>query len=445
MLIPLTTDRPQRHSPLATWGIILLNILLFLAMAGMETTNKEGFRRLNNDLALDPVAVGLHAAPTGLYIPSGMDPEMVDAYRLPRNSGGWWTFLSYQFVHGGFMHLLGNMLVLWVFGPSVEDRFGKMGFAVFYLLGGVLAGVMHGTFQASPVIGASGSIAAVTGAFLVLFPRTHIKLLMFFVYVGVFELPAWVFIVFAMVKDIWGLGTHGDEVAFLAHIGGYLMGFSVAMLLLLTKMLPDEDWSLLAVFRQSKRRAEFKRLAFEADRDLKAKMLKGPEETNPARAKPLKRGVEERVLWQRVEADEAKATTEQENIRFAALRTDLAEKVAKGDADGAAASFRAMVKEGRATSGNRRVLVEAGNLFTAAGKHATAAEAYETFLQSLKGLNDPEEGRVRLMLALVAHRYLKDPKRAAAALAGIKTPFRDPELHALAEVLRQELKVGKGA
>lgn len=341
------------------------------------------------------------------------------------------------------MHLLGNMLVLWVFGPSVEDRFGKIGFAIFYLLGGVLAGVMHGTFQSNPVIGASGSIAAVTGAFLVLFPRTHIKLLMFFIYVGIFELPAWVFIVFAIVKDIWGLGMHGGEVAFLAHIGGYLMGFSVAMLLLLSKILPDEDWSLLAVFRQSKRRAEFKRLALDADREVKSKMLRVPEEQGGPRSKPLKRGVEERVLWQRVEADEAKALTEQENVRFAALRTDLAEKVASGDAEAAAASFRVIVKEGRATSGNRRVLVDAGNLFAASGKHATAAEAYETFLQSLKGLKDPEEGRVRLMLALVAHRYLKDPKRASAALAGIKTPFSDPELHALAEQLRQELKAGR--
>jgi hypothetical protein len=137
--------------------------------------------------------------------------------------------------------------------------------------------------------------------------------------------------------------------------------------------------------------------------------------------------------------------TEQEQARLAVLRLDLAQKVAADDADGAAEAFRVIVTEGRSISGNRRVLVEAGNLFTAAGKHAAAAEAYETFLQSLKGLNDPEEGRVRLMLALVAHRYLKDPKRASAALAGIKTPFRESELHDLAEVLRQELKAGRAS
>jgi len=439
---------------------MLLNILLFVVMAGMEQTNKEGLQRLNDALALDPVAVGLHGAPTGWFEggdgKGGFEGEgAVFGQRVAINSGGVWTLLTYQFVHAGFLHILGNMLVLWVFGPAVEDRFGRWGFALFYLLGGVLAGLMHGVFSAHPVIGASGAVAAVTGSFLVLFPRTHVKLLMFFVYVGVFELPAWLFIALAVVKDLWGLGTHGEGVAFLAHIGGYLFGFCTSMLLLLGKALPDEDWSLLAVFRQHRRRAEFKRLASEADREWKGRIEKPAtpaaspaEPADVERPRHPGRGVEERVLWQRMDASEAQALSEQESLRLAGLRSTLAERVAAGDAAGASSAFRVLLKEERGTGngrigGNRRTLADAGNLFASAGRHADAADAYEAFLSSLRGLTDPEEGRIRLMLALVAQRYLKDPKRATAALAGIKSEFSDPELHALADSLRQELKAGR--
>jgi membrane associated rhomboid family serine protease len=439
---------------------MILNVILFVVMAGMLQTNPEGFRKVEDTLTMDPVAVGLHRAPGGAFERGGMDEDRLNAYRLPINSGGWWTLLTYQFVHAGWLHIVGNLLVLWVFGPSVEDRFGRWGFAAFYLLGGVLAGVLHGLFQSHPVIGASGSIAAVTGAFLVLFPRTHVKLFVFFFYIGMFELSAWVFIAFAMFKDVWGIGIGGGDVAFLAHIGGYLFGFSLAMGLIASKVLADEDWSLLAVFRQQRRRAEFRRLAAEADQEWKRKIEKGgtgpaPQSKKPVEAKlepPSEKGggyagrpkhpgaVEERVLWQRMDAKEGAELSDRESTRMAALRTALLEKVAADDAVGAAEAFRILIKEEKATVGNRKVFVEAGNLFASAGRHRDAAEAYEAYLTSLKGLHDPEEGRVRLMLALVAQRYLKDPKRAGAALAGIKTPFSDAELHALADSLREELK-----
>lgn len=466
MLIPLTTDRPQRRYPLATWAILVVNIALFVVMAGLEPSNRHGFERAMNALTLDPVAVGLQKAPVGVFAggrEGGLDGQPFYGARVPLNSGGWWTFLTYQFLHGGFLHILGNLLVLWVFGPSVEDRFGRVGFVLFYLFGGVLAGVMHGAFNASPVIGASGSIAAVTGAFLVLFPRTHIKVLLFFILIGVYELPAWVFILFAVIKDIWGLGTSGGEVAFLAHIGGYLFGFTVAMGLMVTKLLPDEDYSLFAIARHAKRRADFKASAREADAEWKQRTEKSQKPSAQrderragvdegatgrgagygGRLKPGAGGVEERVLWQRMDSAEARAIADAQGERESAMRADLASKVDAQDADAACRAFRTLEREGGEGSllrGNRRVLVDAGNLFTAHGRHRDAADAYEAFLASLKGFSDAEEGRVRLMLALVCHRYLKQPERAAAALKGIKGSFTDPELHALAELLRDELR-----
>jgi len=482
VLIPLTTDRPQRRLPLATWALLLVNIAVFLAMSAVERTQPERFKHLQEQAWLNPLNLGLGGAGAGgvdggatgddgardrtpeellnqamLRVRAAMTGEPLFHVKSPGN-WGWVTLLTYQFLHAGLFHLAGNMLFLWVFGPAVEDRFGRVGFLLFYLVGGAMAGLAHALFEASPVIGASGAIAAVTGAFLVLFPRTHIKVFLFFVMVGTMELPAWIFLALAVMKDLWGLGTHGEDVAFLAHVGGYAVGAAVAAVLLLTRLLPDEDWSLLAVFRQQARRAEFRRLAAEADREWKSRIEK-PSAAKPATPTADKRepasageaarggrgragGVEERVLWQRVDAEEANAAKEKESLRIAQARAELAQRVEAGDAPGAAASLRVLLKDpaNRGATGSRRVVVAAGNLFTESGRYSDAADAYEAYLDSLKGLADPEEGRVRLMLALVAHRYLKNPKRASAALAGIKSPFGDTELHALAETLRQELK-----
>ncbi|MFT3685213.1 MAG: rhomboid family intramembrane serine protease [Phycisphaerales bacterium] len=441
MLIPLTTDRPQRTPPVATWVLMLVNLALFIVMVGVNARHPGTDNRLQEVMAFDPIAFGLHPTHGAVLTDEGA------------NRGQWWTLFTYQFAHAGWFHVLGNLLILWVFGPGIEDRFGKIGFTVFYLLGGVLAALVHGLFHPNPVVGASGAIAAVTGAFLVLFPRTHIKVLLFFVLVGVYELPAWVFIVFAVAKDIWGVGTGGSDVAFLAHLGGYVYGFTIAMLLLMTRLLPQEDWSLFAIAKHAKRRADFKASAREADAEWKRRveskrpttsdkpLARESEDSGRTRTGPA--GVEERILWQRMEAGEAEAASVVESERVATLRASLAAKVESGDGEAASEALRVLLKEARGAVGSRRVLVDAGNLFVAVGKHGDAAAAYEAFLGSLRGAPDSDENRVRLMLALVYQRYLKDPSRATRALAGIKGAFSDSELHALADSLRTELRAGR--
>jgi membrane associated rhomboid family serine protease len=412
--------------------LILVNLALFIVVTGVNSRQPGVEDRVLQLAAFDPVAFGLHH--TG-----GAGG---------RNGGQWWTLLTYQFTHAGWLHVLGNLLILWVFGPSIEDRFGKIGFTLFYLVGGVLAALVHGFFYPNPVVGASGAIAAVTGAFLVLFPRTHIKVLLFFFLVGVYELPAWVFIVFAVAKDIWGIGAPGEDVAFLAHIGGYAYGFGLAMLLLVTRILPHEDWSLFAIAKHAKRRADFKASAREADAEWKrrtevSKPVAKPaarETEDPSRSRPGAGGVEERILWQRTDAQQVAAESKAENQRLTELRAALAAKVESGDAEGASHALRALLREARGAVGSRRVLVDAGNLFVAEGRHNDATTAYEAYLGALKGAPDSDENRVRLMLALVYQRYLKNPARATRVLAGIKGTFADNELHALAESLREELR-----
>ena len=149
------------------------------------------------------------------------------------------NLVSYQYLHGGLLHIFGNMLFLWVFGDNVEDRFGKFKFLVFYTLCGVAAALIHSAVYPSlniPLIGASGAISGVLGAYAVLFPRAQILTLIFiFFFVDVIVLPAalwiavWFFIQFmSALFSINHLSMGG--VAWFAHIGGFLTG------VLLTKL-----------------------------------------------------------------------------------------------------------------------------------------------------------------------------------------------------------------
>ena len=207
MLIPLTdaSRRPTRV-PVVTACIIALNALMFvLELAGGETFVK------NWSLVPADIAAGRH----------------------------WITILTAMFMHGSWSHIIGNMIFLWAFGPEVEDLMGRGRYLVFYLLGGVvaaLAQVAAAPDSTVPNLGASGAIAAVMGAFLVIFPQDRIRsLLVIFVFVRVAYVPAVVLI------GVWGLVQFlslgaisqqptGGGVAYAAHVGGFIFGTVAARL-----------------------------------------------------------------------------------------------------------------------------------------------------------------------------------------------------------------------
>ncbi len=151
------------------------------------------------------------------------------------------TFITYQFLHGGIWHLIGNIIFLWVVGCLLEDSWGRMNFLSFYLLGGVVAGLVHcfqDTSSVQPLIGASGSIAAAMGAFTVRHFWTKIKFFYFFMfffrpYWGTFHLPAFVFLPFWFLQQLaykyLADRIGGTGVAYMAHIGGYLAGLCTAL------------------------------------------------------------------------------------------------------------------------------------------------------------------------------------------------------------------------
>ncbi len=202
-MIPLRDDGPQLRPPLVTIGLMISNVSVWLLMLTLSR-QQEMY-----------ISYTMGVVPAWLFGPHPVD--------LPFSP--WFSLITYQFLHGGFWHLLGNMVYLWIFGSSIEDALGHMRYLVFYLVGGVLAGLLHVVTDLGaeiPMIGASGSIAAVLGAYLVLYPRRNILILIwFFFFVQTIRVPA------ILALGIWFfmqiLGS-GDGVAWMAHIGGFVMG-----------------------------------------------------------------------------------------------------------------------------------------------------------------------------------------------------------------------------
>ncbi len=214
-MFPIRDDNPTRRFSLVTILLILANALVFLwelSLGGGEALDSFYFH-----FGFVPgVLTGTSAPPSGTLSP----------YFL--------TVLTSMFVHGGWAHLLGNMLYLWIFGNNVEDTFGHGKFLVFYLLGGVVAALVQLLSQPSsnvPTIGASGAIAAIMGAYFYLYPRAHIQTLVFFIFITTIRVPAWIFLGLWFVMQLFDLTTGNAEgVAVWAHIGGFLFGLLAAWL-----------------------------------------------------------------------------------------------------------------------------------------------------------------------------------------------------------------------
>lgn len=400
MLIPFGTDRPLHRPSFITPLLIGINVALFLGQAILERKmDADQYQRL-----LEPLLVsGTHFRP--------------------------WQPVTYAFLHAGWLHLLGNMLVLWVFGPNVEDRLTRAGFLAFYLVGGAVAGGAHALFEANPALGASGAVAAVTGAYMVLFPHTRVKCLLFFIIIGIFQIPAWIFIVFAIAKDLVFVGFADDNVAYLAHIGGYSYGILVSLVLLWRHVLSREPYDLFTIGRQAYRRRQLREAMHGAGREG-AGVRRGRGE-----ARAPGRGAEEGSVP--AGADEYAA----EDSPAAHARAAIAALLAQENVAGAAAAYKRLVEEHAASAGvctlGRRQQLDVANHLFGAGDFEAASYAYQRFLDAYP--RDAESPRVRLILGLINARYLNDPVRARQLLTGLDASLHDAAQRELANALLVEL------
>ena len=209
-MLPLHDDTPTNSTPVVTVTFIIVCSLVFLYQSSLPPNLGEIF------------VYQFGAIPAVLFGHAALPPE---AAALPAFS----TVLTSMFLHGSWMHLFGNMLYLWVFGNNIEDVMGSSKFVVFYLLSGIVAAFSHAlTDPAStvPMVGASGAISGILGAYLLLFP--HARILLLAPVVGTTYVPAGIVLGLWFVMQILSggatLGSQGGGVAFFAHIGGFVAG-----------------------------------------------------------------------------------------------------------------------------------------------------------------------------------------------------------------------------
>jgi membrane associated rhomboid family serine protease len=221
-MFPIADINPTRRVPYVTWIFIGINIIVFLSQLGMS--QEQLFNTYVND-AIVPALVT-------------RDPFSLETFL---------DFIRSMFFHGGWAHILGNMLYLWIFGDNIEDRFGKVLYIVFYLLCGFVAGIAQIVIDPTsriPLVGASGAIAGVLGAYLIMFPGIRVRgLLLLGVFTQFTEFPAIVVLGFWFVTQLFsgvaslGVETATGGVAFFAHIGGFVAGVVLAWLF--TRMVPQ--------------------------------------------------------------------------------------------------------------------------------------------------------------------------------------------------------------
>ncbi|HET6372199.1 MAG TPA: rhomboid family intramembrane serine protease [Candidatus Polarisedimenticolia bacterium] len=208
-MIPLKDDNPTLTTPFVTVGLVILNVAAFLYQMSLpEQARVEMIMRLGVIPAAFTTDQSVHA---GVPLPL--------------------TLFTSMFLHGGWMHLLGNMLYLWIFGNNIEDVVGHIGFVLFYLLCGLAAvgtQIAAGPDSSLPMIGASGAIAGVLGAYMLLFPRARVLTIVpIFIFIRMMYLPAFILLGLWFVYQILLSGAEdpiGGGVAFFAHIGGFVAG-----------------------------------------------------------------------------------------------------------------------------------------------------------------------------------------------------------------------------
>jgi len=388
MFIPIRTDYRMTHKPWVNYALIAANVLIFMM----------GFNGANP--AIDPWL---------------LDPEEPTIQQ----------FFTSVFLHGGWQHLLGNMLFLWIFGNALNDRFGHVAYLAFYLAGGVLAGVGYLLLSArAPVLGASGAISAVTGAYLVLFPRVRVLVLMIFYFITTLQVSSLLFVGLQVLYNVvMTLTGAGGGVAYTAHVSGYVFGIAMAAGLLALRVLPRDAMDLLNLFSQTRRRHRYQRMVSQGYSPFTG--------TGPSgRTEPVPRG----GRWVSARQVES-ARPDTESARELGLRREISEACSRNDLPAAAKQYLQLVQIAEGAVLSRQNQLDVANHLMAVEQYPAAADAYERFLRHYTSYEHTAD--IHLMLGLLYGRYLHQYDRAEQLLQRAVEALRDPRK---VEMARNELQ-----
>ncbi len=379
LIIPIRTESVSRGTPTANYVLLAVNVLVFLLL-GHGALGRSATAFQERYLVFESTA-----------------PSFLQ-------------FFTYQFLHADFWHLFGNMLFLWVFGNSVNTKMGDVPYVLFYLSGGVFAAWGYAAVQSDPfrLLGASGAISAVTAAYLVLFPRSRVTLLLWFFFIHFFELPAMVLICFKIIAwdNIFAPMLSGaGQVAHQAHLAGYLFGFLTALTMLIVRALPRDQFDILALWKRWNQRREF--AAAMAD---------------PAAAARARLGTAARVAPVNTAQRQAE---EQQLDRITVLRGRISELLDTGETAAAAEAYEELVALDPKQCLSERMQLVVARAMYAGARFPQAAAAFERFTECYK--NSRELPEVRLLLGIIFARDLQQYEMAKDHLVQAVDQLRDPK------------------
>ena len=373
MLLPIRTNIWPRRTPYANYALIAINVLVFLASYGEMHIYK---------ISGQPIRLPIR--------PWAVQWLLVPAHRQ------YWQFLTYAFLHGSLVHILGNMFFLYLFGNNINDKLGHLWYLLFYLCGAILSGLGHAAVNWSsiaPTLGASGAVAAVTGAYLVLFPQTLITVLYWFFFIGTVEVPAMYFIGIKMILIDNGIARYTPGVAYDAHLAGYAYGIVITLLLLATRLVAGSNFDLWAMIKRWNRRRRY--------RDVVAggyDPFTGTERRKSAVAGEVKKI----------------AAETQKEAKTREIRSSIGRWIGQRNLAAAADAYLELMAVDSQQVLPRQDLLDVANQLASDHRSAEAAQAYEQFLTHYSNYEHAEQ--VELMLGILYSRYLRDFEQAVKHL-----------------------------
>jgi membrane associated rhomboid family serine protease len=306
-----------------------------------------------------------------------------------------WQYFTYAFLHANWLHIIGNMLFLYIFGNNINDRMGHLGYLAFYLAGAVIAGIGYVVVdRQGSVLGASGAVAAVTGAYLILLPRSNITIVYWFFIIGVAEIASLWFILFFFLTDVLGevapqfMGG-ADAVAHMAHISGTLFGVVVCTVLLATGLLPRDQFDVVALVQRWNRRRQY--------RDM---VSSGYNPFGVTPTETVRGGASSRPS----------APPDPRAQQLMDLRGRASQAVAEHNLQQATEIYAELISLDPNQVLSRNAQLDVANYLASQQLYPAAAQAYEQFQRFYPNYDQIEQ--VHLMLGVIYSRYLNQAQRA---------------------------------
>jgi len=328
-------------------------------------------------------------------------------FMLTPNAWRWWQFVSYAFLHGGFVHIFFNMFFLYLFGNNVNDKLGNTGYICFYLAGAVFSGIGHTLVYLSspvPTLGASGAVAAVTGAYLALFPQTLLTVIYWlFWFIGTMEIPALYFIAFKLILLDNMIARYTPSVAYEAHLFGYAFGIGATLALLATGIITVSNFDLWAMIKRWNRRRQYRDVVSSGYDPFTAQT-----NTRQVKAKEVRKT----------------AAQKQQERKITELRNEISQRMMERNLPAAAHLYLQLMATDSEQILPRQQLLDIANQLASENKSAESAHAYEQFLARYTNYEHTEQ--VELMLGILYSRYLNQRELALKYLESASKKLTDP-------------------